>query len=247
MFAFGSGVLIGTRTDIANATPINFGLVQGVTIDESATVKELFGQNQRAVATARGTIKTTGKATVARISGLAMASLFYGFVPVAGQIATAFGEAGAVPAVTTYTITVSNSATYTKDQGVISAATGIPLQKVAAGPIAGQYSVDVATGIYTFAAADASLAVLISYNYTIAATGQKFTVTNQLLGTTPTFAANFYTTFQGKAVNVGINSCTSSKFTFGTKLEDYTLPEFDFTCSADAAGNVMTWSFGEAS
>jgi len=71
MYSFGSGVLIGTRTDIANATPVNFGLVQGVTIEETATVKELTGQFQRPVAIARGTIKTTGKAKVARISGIA--------------------------------------------------------------------------------------------------------------------------------------------------------------------------------
>ena len=35
MYSFGSGVLLGTRTDILNATPLNFGLVQEVTIDES--------------------------------------------------------------------------------------------------------------------------------------------------------------------------------------------------------------------
>jgi hypothetical protein len=28
MYSFGSGVLLGTRTDIPNATPVNFGLVQ---------------------------------------------------------------------------------------------------------------------------------------------------------------------------------------------------------------------------
>ena len=44
MYSFGSGVLIGTRTDVANATPVNFGLVQEVTIEEAATVKELYGQ-----------------------------------------------------------------------------------------------------------------------------------------------------------------------------------------------------------
>ena len=40
MYSFGSGVLFGTRTDIANATPVNFGLVQEGTIEETATIKE---------------------------------------------------------------------------------------------------------------------------------------------------------------------------------------------------------------
>jgi hypothetical protein len=246
MFSFGSGVLIGTRTDIANATPINFGLVQEVHIDESASIKELFGQFQHPVAIARGTIKTTGKAKVARISGLAFASLFYGVVPVAGQLATAFGEAGVVPT-TPHQVTVANAATFVADLGPINATTGLPLIKVAAGPATGQYSVNPTTGVYTFAAADVGLALLMNYTYTIAGTGQKFTVTNQLLGTTPTFGATFYTTHQGKAVSVSIANATSSKLTFGTKLEDFVLPEFDFSCFADAAGNLMTWSFGEVS
>jgi len=77
MYSFGSGVLLGTRTDIANATPVNFGLVQEVTIEESATVKEIYGQYQYPLVAARGTVKTTGKAKVARISGLAFANLFW--------------------------------------------------------------------------------------------------------------------------------------------------------------------------
>ncbi len=246
MYSFGSGVLFGTRTDIANATPINFGLVQGVTIEETATVKELTGQFQRPLAIARGTIKTTGKATVAKISGIAMASLYYGLTPAPGQIATAFGEAGIVPSTGTPAITVLNASEWLNDDGGVTyAASGLPLIKVVSGPTIGEYS--VAAGVYTFSAADANAAMLISYTYTIAAGGQRFTVVNELLGTTPTFKACFYTTFQGKAVTLTLNNCTSSKLSFETKLEDFVMPEFDFSCFADAAGNVMTWSFAEAS
>jgi len=245
IYSFGSGVLYGFRTDVANATPVNFGLIQDVSIDETPTVKELYGQNQRPVAIARGTIKTTGKATLARISGLAMASLFYGVTPSTGQLATQFQEAGAVPAASTYTITVANSATFADDYGVVYAATGLPFTKVESAPAAGQYT--VADGVYTFAAANANAAVLITYTYTIAASGQKFTVSNQLLGTTPMFQAQFRTTFNGQNVSLKLNACTASKFTFATKLEDFTMPDFEFSCFADAAGNVMTWSFSEQS
>ena len=246
MYSFGSGVLLGTRTDIANATPVNFGLVQEVTIEETATIKELTGQFQRPVAIARGTIKTHGKAKVARISGIAFANLFYGVTPSAGQLATSFGEAGTVPATGPFTVTVANAATFTDDEGVLYAATGLPLTKVASAPAAGQYSVSV-SGVYTFNSADAGKALLISYTYTLAVVGQKFTVANQLLGTTPTFQAVFYTTFQGQAILLKLNNCTSNKLSFHTKLEDFVMPEFDFSCFADAAGNVMTWSFAEAS
>ena len=132
MYSFGSGVLIGTRTDIPNATPVNFGLVQEVTIDETATIKELYGQFQHPVAIARGTIKTTGKAKVARISGLAFANLFYGVTPAPGQLATSFAEAGAVPAASTFTVTPANSANLVDDAGVVYAGTGLPLTKMPA-------------------------------------------------------------------------------------------------------------------
>src|ERR1700748_1364018 len=123
MYSFGSGVLIGTRTDSPNATPINFGLVQEVTLDETAGVKELYGQFQRPIAIARGTIKTTGKAKVARISGLAFANLYYGLTPVAGQVATSFAEAGVVPAASPYNVSVVNAASFVDDEGVTYAAT----------------------------------------------------------------------------------------------------------------------------
>jgi len=248
MYSFGSGVLLGTRTDNtpgANITPVNFGLVQDVTIEETATIKELTGQFQRPVAIARGTIKTTGKAKVARISGLAFANLFYGVTPAAGQLATLFAEAGTVAAASPYTYTVANVATVVDDDGVLYATTGLPLSKVSSAPAAGQYS--VSSGVYTFNSADAGKNILVNYTYTVSGTGQKFTVANQLLGTTPTFQALFYTTFQGQAITLKLNNCTSSKLSFQTKLEDFTMPEFDFSCFADSAGNVMTWSFAEAS
>ncbi|MGH1571958.1 hypothetical protein ACRAWG_16270 [Methylobacterium sp. P31] len=216
MYSFGSGVLIGTRTDIANATPVKFGLVQEVTVDETAT------------------IKTTGKAKVARISGLAMASLFYGVTPVPGQVMTAFGEARTIPPGAPYTVTVANAATAADDLGVLNALTGLPFTKVASAPAAGQYS--VANGVYNFAAADQGKMLLINYTYGLAGAGQHFTVTKQLLGTTPTFQAQFNTTFQGNAVNVRLNNCTSSKLGFGTKLEDFVM-----RWSVDTVGELTLW------
>lgn len=244
MFAFGSGVLIGTRTDIPNATPVNFGLLQEVTIDEQASTKSLMGQFQRPIAIARGSVKTTGKAKVARISGLAFANLYYGVSPSPGQVATSFAEAAAIPAAP-FQVTVANAANFIDDAGVVYAATGLPLTLVASAPAQGQYA--VADGLYSFSTADSGKGVLISYTYALAANGQKFTVTNQLMGTTPTFKAKFYTTFQGEPVSLQLNACVSNKFSFGTKLEDFVLPEFDFEAFADASNTVMTWSFGEAS
>lgn len=150
-----------------------------------------------------------------------------------------------MPAASPYTVTPANSATLVDDAGIVYATTGLPLIKVASSPASGQYS--LAGGVYTLSAADAGKVLLLTYTYTISAAGQNYVVTNQLTGTTPTFAAHFFTTFQSQTVSLKLNACTSNKLSFQTKMEDYVLPEFDFSCFADATGTIMTWSFSEAS
>ena len=94
MFVFGSGVLIGTPT---GGSPINFGLVQEVSLNVAATTKALYGQYNFPVAIGSGTKKMTGKAKMARVSGQALGSLFFGLPPIAGVTQTQFGETTSVP------------------------------------------------------------------------------------------------------------------------------------------------------
>jgi|GEM_PF-1651161 len=85
----------------------------------------------------------------------------------------ALDEAGTIPAATTYTITVAHSATALATHALAKtkvwfAGDGIrtPLVNVVSDPTTGQYS--YASGVFTFAAADASKTVLIDYLYTVA-------------------------------------------------------------------------------
>lgn len=247
MFAFGSGVLMGVRTAdatgaaVTNGTGINFGLVQEVTLDTAFNTKKLYGQYQFPVAVARGTATLTGKAKVAKISAIALATLFFGYQPSPGQLNTSVGEAATIPG-SPYQVTVSNAANFVDDYGVIYAATGVPFVRVTSSPAQGEYSVNTSTGVYTFNASDTATDVLFTYTYTVSGTGFQWEVNNQLLGATPSFQAQFYTTFQGNPMNVKMYSCVSSKLSMPTKLEDFTIPEFDFDIFANAAGNVMKWS-----
>ena len=154
MFVFGSGVLIGTQLNVPNPTPINFGLVQKVSVDTSVSVKELYGQYAFPVAVGSGTRKVTCKASLARFSGQALGRLFYNQVPLPGSTTAQFAEVHSVPAAGPYTVTVTNATHFAADQGVVYAATGLPLIAVSAAPAIGQYSVNAATGVYTFASAD---------------------------------------------------------------------------------------------
>jgi len=243
MYSFGSGNLYGVNTT-ANSTPVRFGALQDVSVDFSFTVKELHGTYQFALAIARGNGKISCKAKAATLNGNTLNQIFFGLSTAAGKQMVSVDESGTIPASTPWQVTAANGATFVQDLGVQNATTGLWMSKVASAPATGQYSVS-ALGVYTFATADANTPVRLNYTYTVAASGTKLVITNQLLGTTPLFQAAFATVFQGKNATFTFNQCTASKLTFATKLEDFVIPEFDFSCFADASNTIGTLSFDE--
>lgn len=241
-YKFGTGVLRAVNS-VANSTPIAFGAIQDVSVDFSGNVKQLFGQYQFPLAVARGQVKISGKAKFAQVNGRLYNDLFFGQTLAVGQLVTANDEAGTIPG-TPYQITVTNTATFVQDFGVRYTATGLPLTKVASAPATGQYSVSGA-GVYTFAAADTTMAVLISYSYTIAGSGSKIVVANLLQGNQPFFKVGFNTIYNSKQAYVELNQCVSSKLQLASKMEDWNIEELDFEAFADAANNIATVSFAE--
>jgi hypothetical protein len=243
MFVFGSGVLIGTP---AGGSPINFGLAQEVSINIATTTKALYGQYNFPVAIGSGTKNMTGKAKMARVSGQALGSLFFGLTPGLGVTQTQFGEATAVPSSSPYTYATINHSTFVADQGVVYASSALPLKAVVSSPSLGQYS--VSGGTYTFSSADAGAAVLISYTYTVATSGESIAVSSQLIGPSITFSANLFASDPGtgKQFSVLLYNCVADKLSFGTKVEDFLIPELDFQCYANAAGQVCQFNFGDA-
>lgn len=248
MFVFGSGVLTGTQLNVPNPTPINFGLVQKVSVDTSVSVKELYGQFAFPVAVGSGTRKVTCKASLARFSGQALGRLFYNQTPTPGSTISQFAEVHSVPGTGPFTITVANSTHFVADQGVTYAANGLPLIAVASSPATGQYSLNAATGIYTFATGDQGSGVLISYTYTSASQGESLVIGNPLIGPTSTFTATLFATdpTTNAQFSVTLSQCVASKFSFDTNIEDFAKPDFEFQAFANAAGQVMTFNFGDA-
>jgi hypothetical protein len=243
---FGPGALYLTRVDIANATPINIGYANEFSLDETGETKELYGQLQYPLAAARGTIKATGKAKAAVVSGIAINAAFHGASFSAGQLLMAQSEAGSIPSATAYTVTVANEATFDTDLGVVYAANGLPLQKVSGAPTAaGQYS--VSAGVYTFYSADAGLGVLITYAYTKTGSGQTKLVTAQLIGASPVFQLDYATSWNNNPYYLRIFRCIASKLSQSFKLSDYMMPELDFSVFADPAGRVYEASYPSVS
>ena len=243
-YNFGSGNFYGLVSSGGVNVPRKFGTLQDISVDFSFNLKELYGQLQFPVAIARGQGKIAGKAKNANFNANAFNDVFFGQTVTSGQALTIVGETATIPG-TPYEVTVANAATFTEDLGVVYAATGVPLTRVAAGPATGEYS--VAAGVYTFAAADTTLGVVIDYTYTptAPAVGKVITLNNQLVGTTPTFVGVFNTHYNSKHLQLRLNACYSSKLSMASKIEDWMIPEFDFMASADAAGIIGTIGIAE--
>lgn len=240
-FAFGSGSMWGVDSG-ANPTPGKFGILQDVGVDWSFSNKMLYGTYQLPVAIGRGTAKLTWKAKFAQISGRLMNALFFNQTKATGQVSVAEDEAGTIAAAA---VTVANSGTFADDLGVRYAATGLPFVRVASAPAVGQYS--VAAGVYGFNATENGVLTKHDYSYTIAGTGEKITLVNQVLGLAPNFKSVFTQAFSGLRQTLVLNYNVSNKFGNASKLEDFTMPEMDADVAADAGNNIGTWSIGEKS
>lgn len=237
--SFGSGVLYATPAG-TTATPIQFGALQDVTVDESRTVKTLYGQYQQPLAIGAGEIKATAKAKMGYISAAIWANLYYGVSPSTGTISLAANEPGTIPASTPWTVTVTNSATWANDLGVQYAG-GQQLTRVASGPTTGQYS--VSSGVYTFATADANKAVMISYEYTQASVGNTVTVGTILQGVQPVITLDLYRGFNNTGERHRYWAAVCSKLSAPTKLADFAINEMDFEMFTDSQGrfhNIYT-------
>jgi hypothetical protein len=245
-YEFGSGVAWGIPTIGVNGaavsapTPVPFGVMQDISVDFAYSSKELYGLSQFPVAVGRGTAKVTGKAKVGRFQA-SLFNLLFGETPADGEVNAVRNESATV---TGNTVTVANNATFQTDLGVIYGANGVPLTR---GAVAanGIYAAP-GNGVYNFGAGDNNAAVKISYTYTKnAAPGKVITLNNQLLGTSIFFKLVLQQSFQGKILCLTLNRCISTKLGIATKLEDFSIPEIDFSAMVDDSDVLGTISLAE--
>lgn len=247
MILFGAGKLIAVPTTdaagnaIAVPTPVAVAVLQDVSVDIDYETKTLHGEKQFAVAVARGKAKIGWKAKTGNFDAGVLGSLLLGAQPATSRKSAVIDSPFTIPA-TPFTTTIAppDVGTFVADLGVSSALTGVALTRVASAPATGQYSLNAATGIYTFAAADTLKQVLISYEYSKAvdASSQLFSITNNLMGYTPTFSALFYNEYMGKKLVMKLNACVMGKQGLPFKNDDFTMTDFDAEAFADASGSV---------
>lgn len=236
-YMFGTGQLFASN--VGGGSPLRIGALQDVSVEFSGDIKQLFGQYQFALAVARGKTKIEGKFGTGNIDVAAFNSLFFQSAAgvVTGQKKQAINEAGVIPG-TPYKLTVANGATFFRDLGVTDVLTGTPLKQVASGPATGQYAVDVATGEYTFAAADTTKAVLFNYLYTDAANGGTLNIDNQLMGLAPRLELIASQSFQSKVMTLCLYSITVDKLSLPLKQDDFTISETSYQAQANDANQI---------
>lgn len=253
-YMFGAGSLWGvpltdsTGTAVTNPVPAKLGDMQDVSLDFSFDIKTLYGENQFPIAQGRAKGKVSGKAKMARIDPLVYSSLYFGQALASGtQSVYKDTTTGTAIPTTPFQITIDppGSGVFLKNLGVRDVSTGADMTRVTSSPSAGQYSVVEATGVYTFASADnvSGIKVQIDYAYTTSGSGQKLIVQNQPMGYVATFEAHIYLPYNNKTLTIVLPAAVSTKLSLATKLDDFTIPEFDFEGFENASGTVMSWYF----
>ena len=150
-YAFGSGTLIGKRTDVANTPPALLGTLESVSLDFDRKVEFLLGQYNMPVAAGGGEFKIAGKAKYARLQANKINNLFLGQTLAANSILVM--TTGKTDTVAARAVT-SPQRHFVEDYGAFYASSGAQLAPVASSPAQGQYS--VAGGVYSFNTADNS-------------------------------------------------------------------------------------------
>lgn len=180
-----TGNLTGTNT-------VPIAVLKDCTIDFKVTKKALRGQWKSPIDVGEGPVDITGKIKQADFRANTTAMVLAGTtITTASTELLAPGETWAIPT-TPFQVTVTNAATWQKDGGVYDITGGLWMARIGQGsgsatvpnplPTTGQFYVNPATGIYTFAAADVAHNLQIFYSYSSTTQGSKIAFPNQVMG-----------------------------------------------------------------
>jgi len=243
-FVFGPGSAWAVLNTFMDGTapavlqPRKFDVMQEFTVNFGGTIKRLMGQNifPRAIGVAEGKVEC--KIKLARFdSGIWQLRFAEPAGTTTGQKMMADDLNENIPASTPFTVTpvVPNAGTWATDWGVRYGDTGLPLTAVASAPATGQYS--VAAGVYTFATADASRPVVISFEYTVT-TGVTLTLLSHVQGSVALSSIRYQGEYGGRNVGVYLPNVVGATLNVPTKQGDFGVPEMDFEAFADASNKV---------
>ncbi len=241
-YEFGVGIVVGVPVSgnlAVNPTPKQLGVIQDVSFEITQDLKELRGQNKFPEDIAPGNMKGSGKAMFGRLDIDTFNQLFFAEQTTAtGVKVIQANEPHAIPGSISFTIQVTNFATFVDDLSVFYTTTGKRFTKVSGAPAVGQYQVNTGTGTYTFAAGDANATVQISYTWNNSAVGETIQVLNHQMGYGPVMELWLAQPYQGSN-GIHLWSVRFAKLGAPLKREDYQIAEMDFQFFANPGGLVI--------
>ncbi len=220
----------------SNPTPRRIAVIQDVSIELKRENKELFGENKYAEDVASGNESISGKYKSGELDPAWMMENFVSATRTTGTKILVRAEVGTI---TAGAVTVSGAADFDEDYGVVNASTGKPYRRVAATPAVGEYTVNEATGVYSFNTTENGSAPLFTYLKELT-TGETYTVNNTLAGDSVYCSLLLYKTSRtSKTFGFRLANATFESASFGFKLNEHTMPEGAFKGFANSAGKVF--------
>jgi hypothetical protein len=243
---YGAGSIWAFRTDIANATPMKIADLEEGSVQWSGKLVKKYGQSRVPIAIARGEEEIKGKLKFASQQARILSDLFHGVPLKSGMLNTSNAE----PATAAASVVVQHASSFLFDNGVMNVNNAVPFQRVNSNPAVGQYSLNVATGTYTFSGADATalVPILISYGYTdTTVAGQTLSVVNAQQGTQPAFQITMEDVFNGptglQKKTLVLNYAIGTSYNESGKNGDFKSPELDFEAGDPGTGIIATYSY----
>lgn len=232
--SFGIGHVGAIDDSVTPNQAYGIAIVKGIAIEFKASTKPLKGNLLIAVDQAIDSVDITGKIQSQDSLAFVAPLIIPGTTSATGR--EKFARQSTLIPGTPFTITVTNSATWATDLGVVNLTTGKRMTRVASAPAAGQYS--VAAGVYTFASAEGT--VVIEYSYTDASTGKTRTFTNAAVGASSGYQLKVFDP-QGGTRESGyfFPSVKFGSGSGGMKIDDWSDTSLDFAVNADSTGKVF--------
>lgn len=228
---FGIG-FVGSIPTGSYPTPMQFGLLKDISLDWERKYVEENGQWQYPVVVGGGQASLKGKVGSVSIFGGATGQIM-STTPATGINLGIPGEISTVPAPSgPYTVTVTNSATWVADYGVLDLSTGLWMTRASTATGTGVYA--VSAGVYTFNSADASKKVSIAYTYSSAAVGKTNAVVNAAMGIATGYQLFLCSPISGgKIFGVTIYSAFFPKMSLALKPDGFVANNIDFFATED--------------
>lgn len=223
----------------SNPTPFRVGILQDQSVSLKGENVKLFGQNRLPDVIGQGQLDLSLKVTFASLQGIPLSQAFLTGTVTAGVKQSIDNEPHTVPAATPFTVTVTNSANFLVDYGVIYQSTGRNLERVSGTPTQGEYA--VSQGVYTFAAADAGALIEICYTFTLSATGSTFGYQNQKIGTGPSCQIVVYEPYTNALRGWLFNNCFCKSIDHPTKQKGFVIQTAEFDVADNPGGNAFEY------